>query len=190
MTLDQLKAIMPHAGDRAELFLDALNNAMDEFAINTPARQAAFLAQVAHESGQLRYTQELASGDAYNHRQDLGNTRPEAIMIAADHGSTPGRWWKGHGLIQLTGYNNHVACQLALGLDLVHTPLLLTIPEHAARSAAWFWSVHKLNDYADRGDFDGISDIINRGRKTAKDGDALGYADRFAAYQRAQEVLA
>jgi len=191
MTREQLRAIMPHASDgRVALFLEPLNAAMDEFGIDTPPRQAAFLAQVAHESGQLRYLVELASGEAYNGRADLGNMHPDAILIAADHGSMPGPWWKGHGLIQVTGYANHKACGEALGLDLLHHPLLLCEPLHATRSAAWFWQVNKLNEWADKGDFDGVSDLINRGRKTAKEGDANGYADRLAAYQRAQKVFA
>lgn len=190
LTIDQLAAIMPdRKRSSLALWLDPLNRSMSEFGIDTPQRQACFLAQLSHESGQLRYTQELASGDAYTQREDLGNTKPEAILIAADHGSTPGRWWKGHGLIQVTGYNNHKACGEALGLDLLHHPLLLTFHEDAARSAAWFWKEHDLNRFADAGDFDGVSDVINRGRKTIKDGDANGYTDRLAAYARAQEVL-
>ena len=189
ITLDQLKKIVPYAGQRAGVFLVPLNEAMDEFGIDTPARKAAFVAQLAHESGSFRYVSEIASGLAYNGRKDLGNTRPEAIRIAAEHGSTPGPWWKGHGLIQITGYANHLACGAALGLDLLHQPSLLEQPVHACRSAAWFWKEHDLNKWADAGDFDGVSDVINRGRKTAREGDANGYADRLAFYQRAKEVL-
>lgn len=77
ITLDQLRAIMPFAGKRAQIFLQPLNAAMEEFGINTPARQTAFLAQIAHESGSLRYTRELASGAAYDTgrlAERLGNT--------------------------------------------------------------------------------------------------------------------
>jgi len=189
ITLEHLKKIIPYAGSRAGFFLGPLNDAMTEFGINTPVRQAAFLAQLAHESGSLRYVREIASGKAYDGRKDLGNTKPEAIRIAAQHGTTPGRFWKGHGLIQVTGYNNHLACGEALGLDLVNQPTLLEKPVHACRSAAWFWKENDLNRWADAGDFDGASDVINRGRKTAKVGDANGYADRIAYYERAKEVL-
>lgn len=190
ITLDQLKKIIPYAGARAAIYLAPLNAAMAEFGIDTPGRRAAFLAQVAHESGSLRYTAEIASGKAYDGRADLGNTRPEAIRIAAQHGTTPGRFWKGHGLIQVTGYDNHRACGEALGLDLLNQPALLEKPAPACRSAAWFWREHNLNKWADAGDLDGASDVINRGHKTARVGDANGYADRLAFYQRAQEVLA
>lgn len=190
MNIDQLKKIIPNAGPRAGFFLVPLNDAMDEFGIDTPARQAAFLSQVAVESGSLRYVSEIASGVAYNGRKDLGNTKPEAIAIAKQHGSTPGPWWKGHGLIQVTGYDNHIACGQALGLDLLHHPELLEEPINAARSAGWFWKEHGLNKWADAGDCDGVSDVINKGRKTAPVGDANGFKERLAFYQRAKEVLA
>ncbi len=74
ITIDQLKKIIPYAGPRAGVFLVPLNDAMPKFEINTPARQAAFLAQVAHESGSLRYVREIADGSAYEGRADLGNT--------------------------------------------------------------------------------------------------------------------
>lgn len=181
VTLEQLQKIIPHAGPHAGVFLVPLNEAMAEFGIDTPARQAAFLAQVAHESGSLRYVREIASGLDYNGRADLGNTRPEAIRIAAEHGSTPGPWWKGHGLIQVTGYDNHLACGRALGLDLLHQPRLLEQPVHAARSAAWFWSSRNLNALADAGRFRTITLAINGGLN--------GYEDRRAYYDRAQTVL-
>lgn len=189
MTLEQLLHIMPQARKRAALFLEPLNNAMQEFAIDTPLRQAAFLANLAHESGQLRYVVELASGVAYNGRKDLGNTKPEAVAIAAKYGNTPGPWFKGRGLIQVTGYNNYLACGNALHLDLLNRPVLLEDPRNAARSAGWFWHANNLNKFADVPDFDGVCDVINRGRKTTAVGDALGYALRLAAYERAKEVL-
>ena len=115
---------------------------------------------------------------------------PKAICeTAAMNNSTPGRFWKGHGLIQITGYDNHRECGLAIGVDCMNKPCLLELPVYAARSAAWFWLEHDINKYADAGDFDGVSDVINRGRKTAKEGDANGYDDRLKFYQRSKEVL-
>lgn len=189
ITQSQLLKIMPRARSRAAIYLVPLNEAMHEFGIDTPLRQCAFLAQIAHESGELRYVEEIASGQAYNDRDDLGNTRPEAIRTAAMHGSQPGPFWKGHGLIQITGYDNHVACGKALGIDLVNTPRLLTIPTFAALSAGWFWRENDINRYADVQDFDGVSDKINRGRKTARYGDSNGWNERLAYYESAKEVL-
>jgi putative chitinase len=179
VTIDQLKAIMPHAGSRAAVFIDPLNAAMAEFGIDTPARQAAFLAQIAHESGSLRYVRELASGDAY----DTGR-------LAARLGNTPeddddGRVYKGRGLLQITGTANYSACSAALYGDSHHLldhPEILELPDAAARSAAWFWASRHLNELADAGDFMRITRRINGGTN--------GLEDRLAHWQRAQKVLA
>lgn len=186
LTLPQLQAIMPHASsNRAELFLPFINAAMQEFGITSKARQAAFLAQIAHESGSLRYVREIADGSAYDHRADLGNTRPEAIDIALSNNSTPGRFWKGRGLIQITGFDNHCACSIGLFGDagtLVHNPVMLERKELAARSAAWFWWSRGLNAFADSGMVEKITRRINGGLN--------GQADRLAYFHRAQEALA
>jgi putative chitinase len=181
MDLATLRKIVPAAGARAVVFLDPLTDAMADFGIDTPRRQAAFLAQIAHESGSFRYVRELASGAAYEGRADLGNTQPG-----------DGRRFRGRGLIQITGRANYRDCSLALfgyADRLLSAPETLEQPVWAARSAAWFWREHNLNKWADAGDFDGVSDVINRGRKTQVTGDANGYQDRLAYYQRASEVL-
>jgi len=188
LTLQQLQLIMP-AATRASLFLEPLNAAMQEFGIDTRLRMAGFLSQLAHESGQFRFMEELASGAAYDNRADLGNTNPEAIRIAAAHGSTPGRFWKGHGPIQITGYLNHLAAMMALELDCVEQPRLLCEPVHGCRAAGWFWKVNSLARWADAGDIDGVSDVVNRGKKTAAIGDSNGFAERKAFYDRALKVI-
>lgn len=188
LTLAQLQRIMP-ASTRASLFLEPLNAAMQEFGIDTRLRMAAFLSQIGHESGQFRFMEELASGAAYDNRADLGNTNPEAIRIAAAHGSTPGRFWKGHGPIQITGYYNHLAAMLALHVDCVEQPRLLCEPVNGCRVAGWFWSVNGLAKWADAGDIDGVSDLVNRGKKTVAIGDANGFAERKTIYERALEVI-
>ena len=178
MTLDQLRAAMPSSGKRAEIFLAPLNAAMEEFEINTPIRQAAFLAQIAHESGSLRYVRELASGAAYDTgrlAERLGNT-PE------DDGD--GERYRGRGLIQITGTANYSACSAALYGDSQHLldhPELLELPDAAARSACWFWHSRGLNELADNGDFTKITKRINGGLN--------GYDDRFAYWTRAQKVM-
>lgn len=174
ITIDQLKKIIPYAGPRAGVFLVPLNDAMTEFEINTPARQAAFLAQVAHESGSLRYVREIADGSAYEGRADLGNTE-----------SGDGPRFKGRGLIQITGRANYRTCSKALYGDdetlLLHPELLEDVVP-ACRSAAWFWWSHGLNSIADGGNFKKITRVINGGFN--------GYDERLAYYQRAQTVLA
>lgn len=185
ITYQQLHAIMPWCPEaRATLFLPYINSAMQEFGISTPERQAAFLAQIAHESGSLKYVRELATGDDYDGRANLGNTRPEAIEIALRNDSTPGRFYKGRGLIQITGFDNYGACSKALFSDrgvLTRAPHLLERDDLACRSAAWYWESHSLNDLADAGDFERITRVINGGLN--------GQADRVAYHKRALAAL-
>lgn len=152
MTPAQLIAAMPNAGSRADTFAAPLTVAMSEFGIMTAQQQAAFLGQVAHESGSLRYTRELSDGRAYEGRADLGNTSPG-----------DGPRYKGRGLLQTTGRANYARCGDALGLDLVAHPELLELPVGACRSAAWFWKAHGLNRYADTDDFGTLTKLINGG---------------------------
>lgn len=175
LTAAQLIAIMPYAKARAGAFLPWLNAAMEEFSINTPARQASFLAQIGHESGQLRYVQELASGAAYD-------TGP----LAARLGNTPGadgdgQRWKGHGLIQITGGDNHRACAAHFGIALDSIATWLQTPEGASRSAGWFWRTHGLNELADKGDQVAVTKRINGGTN--------GLADRLALFNAAKKAL-
>lgn len=115
ITEQQLLQILPNAGRQAGVFVTALNVAMSRYAIVTPLRIAAFIAQVDHESGQLRYVREIwgptAQQAGYEGRADLGNT------VKGD-----GSKYRGRGLIQITGRANYVACGEALGLDLINRP--------------------------------------------------------------------
>ena len=184
VSAEQLQKIMPAATPaRIANFIGPLNATMEEFGINTPKRQAAFLAQLAHESGSLRYVQEIASGAAYDNRADLGNTRPDAIALAELAGTTPGRHYKGRGLIQITGFDNYLACSRALLRDdaLVKNPAMLERADLACRSAGWYWDSRRLNAFADAGAFETITRKINGGLN--------GQADRLAHYQRALSVL-
>jgi len=171
LTIAQLLRIMPLARARAAAFLDPLNSAMAEFGINTPARAASFLAQLAHESGQLLYVRELASGAAYEGRKDLGNVQPG-----------DGVRFRGRGLIQVTGRANYAACGKALGLDLLAQPALLEQNVNACRSAGWFWQSRGLNALADAGDQVAVTRRVNGGTN--------GLAERLAYFKVAQKVLA
>jgi putative chitinase len=170
ITLEQLKAIMPLARARAVLYLPLLNATMDKYEINTPLRQAAFLAQLAHESGQLFYVEELASGRAYEGRKDLGNFMPG-----------DGVRFKGRGLIQITGRNNYTLLMMALCINCLENPNMISEPEYACDSAGWFWSYHKCNSLADAEDFKGVTKVINGGYN--------GLAERQAFYNTAKKVL-
>jgi putative chitinase len=94
-----------------------------------------------------------------------------------------GEGWKyrGRGLKQLTGKDNHRACSEGLGVDLVENPDLLLEPVYAARSAAWFWSANKCNNFADLGDIEGLTKRINGG--------LIGIDDRKKRYASAMRSL-
>ncbi len=153
VTADELRAMMP--GARSEdiaAYLVPLNRAMARYGITTRERQAAFLAQIAVESGQLRYRYELASGEAYEGRAGLGNVCPG-----------DGPRFKGRGLIQLTGRANYRRVGAALGLALEDDPDLAALPENSANIAAYFFNSRGLNALADRGDFREITRRVNGG---------------------------
>jgi putative chitinase len=151
-----LKGIYISADDSLiKRYCDALSEKMAAYAINTPLRMAHFLAQVGHESGELRYCKEIASGDAYEGRKDLGNTQPG-----------DGRRFKGRGLIQLTGRENYTAYSKARGIDYTTdqgAELLADDPETAVDVACWFWTTHNLNTFADKDDIVTITKRINGG---------------------------
>lgn len=152
MITQQLVHIMPNCVGRAATFWGPLTKAMAEFDMNNSGRQAAFLAQVAHESGELRYTAEIGAGYEYEGREDLGNTQ------AGD-----GPKFKGRGLLQVTGRANYLKCAQALGVPLLEHPELLESPELAARAAGWFWKSYGLNPLADVDRFGEITRKINGG---------------------------
>ena len=168
-----LKKIMPFATDaNIDKFLPHLNDTMATFYIDTPMRQAHFLAQIAHESGSLRYVKEIASGEAYEGRKDLGN------VIPGD-----GVRFKGRGLIQLTGRTNY---KLFDGFtrhefDLLNHPDRVERPDLAALVAGWFWDRNKLNELADQDMFLKITRKINGGYN--------GIEDRQQHLDRAKAVL-
>lgn len=172
ITREEALRIMPYAAARVDTFLPFLNTAMLDYEIVGPLRISAFLAQIAHESGEMRYVEEIASGEAYEGRKDLGN------IHAGD-----GVKFKGRGLLQITGRANYERCSEALfGNDiLLQTPELLAQPKHASLSAGWFWSTRQLNQLADLEDFRGITRKINGGYN--------GYPARVSYYERAKMVL-
>ena len=148
---ERILAIMPNAQHLDEI-LPALIDTCKYYEINTSRRENAFIAQIAHESGEFRYLRELASGAAYEGRADLGNTEPG-----------DGIRYKGRGLIQITGRANYHLISNDLGVDFISSPELLEQPQYATESAGWFWDQKNLNRLADIGDFVLITKRINGG---------------------------
>jgi putative chitinase len=169
-----LQGIMSAASPRdIATFWQPLDLAMRLYGIDTPLRRAHFLAQVGHESGALRYEEELASGEAYEGRADLGNTEPG-----------DGPRFKGRGLIQLTGRANYAAYGAARGDDFTEGDAPSRIarnPELAADVAGWFWTLKKLNPLADADNVRAVTRRINGGYN--------GLADRIEYLARAKFFL-
>lgn len=195
ITKDQLKQIYPNAKEEAiEKYYIALIEAMKKFNINTPSRIAHFLAQLGHESGQLKYSKEIwgptptLAQRGYEGRVDLGNTEPG-----------DGRKFMGRGPIQITGRNNYREVSRAIFGDdrLLDRPEILEQPEYGMLAAAYFWNSRGLNVFADkpeswfrfrRGDakkpynpIEWITLRVNGGQN--------GIVDRKDIYNRAKQVL-
>lgn len=201
ITQQQLLQILPNSKSVAGVFVPALNSAMNRFAIATPARISAFIAQCGHESAQLtqlienlnygaqalqstwptRFPAALAAQAARKPEQ-IANIAYASRMGNGPESSGDGFRYRGRGLFQVTGKSNYAACGEALGLDLINHPELLEQPEHAAMSAAWYWATHGLNTLADAGEFSKITQVINGGQN--------GADDRLALYNEAKTVLA
>ena len=177
ITAAQLKKLMPHATDEnIRTYLPYLNDTMQRFEIDTTIRQCHFLAQIAVESGSLRYVRELASGEDYEGRESLGNKFPG-----------DGVKFKGRGLIQLTGRENYQRFQDWLELnydesiDVMTYPELLETPELAVMVAGWYWDVRNVNAMADRDDVVSVTRKVNGGRN--------GLAQRIEFLNKAKIVL-
>lgn len=169
-----IREMMPNAGSRLDAHLPFIASALERAAIDTPLRIAAFMAQLAHESKEFIYMEEIwGPTDAqlgYEGREDLGN------VMSGD-----GVKYKGHGPIQITGRANHMVCGQALKLDLVNYPRLICLPQNGTASACWFWNSRKLSKVADREWFRVSTRIINGGFN--------GWDDRLHYYQRNREIL-
>jgi putative chitinase len=174
LTEEKMRGICIHAAASlvSEYFASLLAG-MQSVQINTPLRQSHFLAQLAHESGEFRYTEELASGQRYEGRKDLGNTQPG-----------DGVRFKGRGLIQITGRANYTAFGQSIGQNFTvgnAMQRLATDVTLAVQVAVWFWDKHGLNLLADTDDVVTITKRINGGLN--------GIDDRRAKLERAKFFL-
>lgn len=165
LALDRAGASTRDADTQAPLATAAMLTA--DITTNTRARY--FIAQIMHECGGFYYREELASGEKYEGRRDLGNVqRGDGVRF------------KGRGWIQITGRANYQAAGRAIGVDLVANPKLASTSRVAWQIAAWYWSTRKLNDLADASDFLAITKRINGGTN--------GYEDRLRRLRLIQGV--
>ena len=134
----------------ATVWLPYFNQYFPKYGLTTKERIASFLSQVGHESGGLLYTEEIASGDAYDTRADLGNTP----QVDGD-----GRKFKGRGLIQTTGKKNYQDFKDKFGVDVINNPSLLGAKnalvanpdqlKNSLLSALEYWTKKRTYPYKD-----------------------------------------
>lgn len=199
--VDALSALGVPRAD-ADKWMPWLNMAMDKYGIDTPVRQAMFLSQLAHESGNFRHVVENLNYSAEALQRVFGRhfptpeiaqayaRQPERIANRAyanrmgngDEASGDGWRYRGRGLIQLTGKDNYSRYAAHTGVNVVADPDLVATPEYAADSAGWFWSANRLNQLADTGDVRAVTRRINGGFN--------GLADREAKYDKLLIMLA
>jgi putative chitinase len=194
MTYDQLDKLgIDHK------WLAPLEETFAKYDISTPVRQACFIGQCAHESGNFKTLQENLNYSA----EGLMKTWPSRFStkeIADQYARQPAKiagkvyngrlgntseeeaaQYLGRGLIQLTGKENYANCGTALDIDLIGSPTLLIEPKYAALSAGWFWNKKGLNNLADASDFETMTKRINGG--------LIGLDDRKAKIAKALTVL-
>ena len=182
-----------------EKWLEPLNGTFQKYDISTPARQACFIGQCAHESGNFRILEENLHYSA-SALMRVWPSRFPSLDVAEQYANNPekiankvyggrmgnvedGDGWKyhGRGLIQLTGKDNYANCGSGLGVDLLGNPDWLLDPNYAALSAGWFWNKKGLNALADAQDLDTMTKRINGG--------LIGLDDRKAKIAKALSIL-
>jgi predicted chitinase len=179
VTVDDLRAICPRlTTQRAQALLVPLSSCLLDFKILTVGRAAAFLAQLAVESGELRLLEEIWGPSAQQKKYEppsdlarrLGNTEPG-----------DGFRYRGRGFIQITGRANYRIYGAKLGIGLESEPQRAREIDIAFKIAGLYWVDHGLNEKADAGDFKAITQAINGG--------LTKHSQRVAYYEKALSVL-
>lgn len=171
---------------RAQTWASPLSIAIDRYDVQA---QAMFVAQVAHESDRFQAMREYwgptTAQAGYEKRADLGNTRPEAIAIAAAAGDHPGHWFRGVGAIELTGYDNILAFSLDYWGDDrgVHNPALITLPPTACAAAGWYWRKRNIDAAAAPGTTEAFVVVTRK-----VNGGTNGLEDRMKLWQSAKRA--
>lgn len=203
VTIELLQAICPKTKRIVlEKYVDPLNKVGEHYELfENEKRIAAFLAQVAHESGGFNAVVEnlnygakglMTTFKKYFPNEQIAKEyerKPEKIanrvyanrMKNGPEESGDGYTFRGRGLIQLTGRDNYTRFANAVGKSLVEAVKFLETPEGAVTSAGWFWDNNKLNIYCDKEDFVGLTKRINGG--------TIGLEDRKHHYHIALKML-
>lgn len=201
VTSEQLRQLKIDPG-----LVDYFNETFDRFDISTPARQACWIGQCGHECGNFRIMEENLNyraatllklfprtpkrawgftpeeAAAYEKQpQRIANRIYSNRMGNRDEASGDGWRFRGAGFLQLTGHSNFWHASQALGEDFVMQPDLVRTPKYAAMTAGWFWQTHRLNQYADSGNYLTLTKRINGG--------TIGLEDRKKHINEALHIL-
>lgn len=181
LTQAQLRRAVPSVfGAHIDEFVASFNQWAIPMGIDTPLRMAHYLAQVFHESGCLRYNEEIASGDAYEGRKDLGNTQ-----------KGDGRRFKGRGYIQLTGRTNYInfnASDCCTEDVVAHPEKVAKFPLNQIASM-WFWERNGLSAIADQDNGQNTAEVCKKITKRVNGG-LNGYSERFYYLRRFKKEFA
>lgn len=203
ITVDQLKKMIP-GNEYVTNWHDSMIRLLPSYEINTPRRIAAFVAQCAHESGNfktlkenLNYkweslrrvfpkyfsTDEIAKDYASrpNKQEAIANRVYASRMNNGPESSGDGWKYAGKGLIQLTGKHNYQSFADSIDTPIEQVPEYLLTFEGAVQSACWFWETNGLNKWADVGNIEKVSKLINGGTH--------GMEDRVQRYNAALRIL-
>ena len=185
MTPDTLAAALQIPIARAAQWADPLSATMALYAIDSPARQAAFLAQCAHECGRFVWLRELWGPTSAQREYEPPSAKAAALGNTA---AGDGFRYRGGGLIQITGRYNFRTVGQKIGVDLEGNPDQITEPSAAAAASAQFWIDRGLNAYADAGAFLSISRAINLGDPNST-GTPAGMDDRVLLWTSCKAAL-
>lgn len=207
MTLEQFRDAAGISQPLAERWYPHFVDAFNRYFVYSPLVMAHVIAQIGHESsGFARLEENLSYRSAdrliivFGSRNGLD--RHKAYLLAGNpieianfvYGGEWGRrnlgntqpndgwFFRGGGLIQLTGRANYTKASKALGIDIVDLPDLVRKDKGIAAQAAmwWLWD-NGLQAYFDADDVRGATRRINGGLN--------GLTDRINRLERAKKVL-
>lgn len=199
LQIEDFSRLFPGALNAGEWVVD-LNKYMPKYGIDTLPRISAFLAQCGHESigftvlsenlnysakaltatWPKRFPAQIAEG--YARKPEMIANRAYADRMGNGPEESGDGWrFRGKGIIQITGCDNHAAFSEHAGVALAVVGGYLLTFQGAVHSACWFWEQHNCNALADAGDIVALTKSINGGIN--------GLDDRKARYAQAREII-
>ena len=199
LSVETFSKLFPQA-KTPQAWVDALNNFLPQYEINSEDRMTMFLAQCGLECEgftvlveNLNYSatallttwpKHFTTADANTYARQpekIANRTYANRMGNGDESSGDGWKFRGKGCIQITGRDNTEAFAKSIGKDIDATCAYLLTIDGAIESACWYWKNNRLNAYADAKDVVGCTKAIN--------GDLNGLADRKNLYAKAISLI-